>query len=182
MFTFFGPQRLRLSPAPGIELQLSLRALNQSLLFSCHLWCLCDCSECPFTLPRLSLGTSPGTALPPPFMGSFSVARCPPSPWLLRPGSCLGEEPVWNSRPPLPGASEKGNRQVMVVRGMRDAHQKRGCGGSDDGTDGHRHSGVLGTVFYRTIPIFTSRKRAFGGDFCPSLYFYNPHVQWNIKC
>lgn len=133
-------------------------------------------------MPRLSLGTSPGHRSPAPFMGSFSVARCPPSPWLLRPSPFLGAEPVWNSGLPLLGASEKGNRQVMAVRGVRDAHQQRGCGDFDDGTDGHRRSGILGTVFYSTIPIFTSRKGAFGEDFCPSLYFYNPHVQWNIKC
>lgn len=56
------------------------------------------------------------------------------------------------------------------------------CGDFDNGTDGHGQSGILWHCLIGPFPFFTSRKGAFGEDFCPSLYFYDPHVQWNIKC
>lgn len=140
--------------------------------FSCHLWCLCDCSECSFTLPRLSLGTGPGTALPPPFMCSFSVARCPPSLWLLHSSPFLWEELIWNSRLPLFSASEKGNRQVMAVLGVRDTHQKGNVEALMMGQMGMATLQFSALFFFiGPFPFLQVEKGAFGEDFCPSLYF-----------
>lgn len=150
--------------------------------FSCHLGCLCDCSECSFTLPRLSLGTGPGTALPPPFMCSFSVARCPPSLWLLHSSPFLWEELISCSRLPLFSALKRGTDRWRRFRECG-AHIRRGTRRLwwwDRWARALWNS--LALFFIGPFPFFTSRKGAFGEGFCPSLYFYNPHVQWNIKC
>lgn len=65
--------------------------------------------------------------------------------------------------------------------GSRGFTSPRVQGEFNDGTDGHRHSGILWQVFYITISIFTSGKGVFGEDFCWILYIYNPYVQQHIK-
>lgn len=181
LFTFFWPQRLLLSPPPGIELQFSFMPWITLFFFpsfGVSVWLFWVLIHFAQTLPW----HWPGHRSPAPFyvflfsrqMSSIPVASAF-QPLPLRGVHFLKQAPAVQSL-------WKGGQTGDGGSGSAGCTSEGECGDFGNGTDGHGQSGILWHCLIGPFPFFTSRKGAFGEDFCPSLYFYDPHVQWNIKC
>lgn len=70
----------------------------------------------------------------------------------------------------------------MAVQGARDAHQTGNMETLMVGQMARALGNSLAGFSYNHFHYFTSGKGVFAEDFCPSLYFYNPRVQWTIQC